>query len=98
MIRRLPARDVELAQMNLPLLEPKPLQAAERATKQKQMRMQALSLGLEQARYQARLAEHRYESADPENRLVTGELEARWNAALHHVADLEKLSAPWKER
>jgi hypothetical protein len=52
--------------------------------------MQALSLELEQARYQARLAERRYESADPENRLVTGELEARWNAALRHVADLEQ--------
>jgi excisionase family DNA binding protein len=52
--------------------------------------MQALSLELEQARYQARLAERRYESVDPENRLVTGELEARWNAALRHVADLEE--------
>ena len=65
------------------------LQAAERVTNQKQMRMQALSLELEQARYQARLAERRYEAADPENRLVTGELEARWNAALSHVAELE---------
>jgi hypothetical protein len=65
-------------------------QAAERATNQNQMRMQAVSLELEQARYQARLAERRYESADPENRLVTGELEARWNAALRHVADLEE--------
>jgi DNA invertase Pin-like site-specific DNA recombinase len=65
------------------------LQAAERAASQKQMRMQALSLELEQARYQARLAERRYEAADPENRLVTGELEARWNVALSHVAALE---------
>ena len=65
------------------------VQAAERAAKQKQTRMQALSLELEQARYQARLAERRYESADPENRLVAAELEARWNAALQQVADLE---------
>jgi excisionase family DNA binding protein len=65
------------------------LQAAERAEQQKQMRLDALSLELEQARYQARLAERRYQSADPENRLVTGELEARWNAALSHVAALE---------
>jgi hypothetical protein len=40
------------------------LQAAERAANQEQTRMQALSLELEQARYQARLAERRYESAD----------------------------------
>jgi hypothetical protein len=65
------------------------LRAAERAAQQKQMRLQALSLELEQTRYQARLAERRYESADPENRLVTAELEARWNAALSHVAELE---------
>jgi hypothetical protein len=51
--------------------------------------MQALSLELEQARYQARLAERRYVAADPENRLVTGELETRWNVALSHVAALE---------
>jgi excisionase family DNA binding protein len=36
------------------------------------------------------VAERRYESADPENRLVTGELESRWNAALRHVGDLEE--------
>jgi excisionase family DNA binding protein len=67
------------------------LQAAERAANQEQTRMKALSLELEQARYQARLAERRYESADPENRLVTGELEARWNAALRYVANLEEV-------
>jgi len=66
------------------------LQAAKRAVNQEQARLQALSLQLEQARYQARLAERRYESADPENRLVTGELETRWNAALRDVADLEE--------
>lgn len=66
------------------------LQAANRAANQEQTRMQALSLELEQSRYQARLAERRYESADPENRLVAGELEARWDAALRHVADLEE--------
>lgn len=65
------------------------LRAAERAASQKQIRFQALSLELEQARYQARLAERRYESSDPENRLVTAELEARWNAALSHAAQLE---------
>ena len=66
------------------------LQAADRAATQEQVRMHSLSLELEQARYQARLAERRYESADPENRLVTGELEARWNAALRCVTDLEE--------
>src|SRR5439155_1449671 len=65
------------------------LRAAERAANQKKIRMEALSLELEQARYQARLAERRYESSDPENRLVTAVLEDRWNAALSHAAQLE---------
>ncbi|MGZ9174420.1 MAG: hypothetical protein ACXW52_22750, partial [Candidatus Binatia bacterium] len=30
-----------------------------------------------------------YDAADPTNRLVAGELEARWNTALVRVADLE---------
>lgn len=45
---------------------------------------------LEQAHYEARLAERRYEAVDPEQRLVAAELEARWNAALQKVRDLEK--------
>jgi len=45
---------------------------------------------VEQARYDARLAERRYEAVDPEQRLVAAELEARWNAALQKVRDLEK--------
>jgi DNA invertase Pin-like site-specific DNA recombinase len=49
----------------------------------------AATLELEQARYQADLAKRRYESVDPANRLVAAELEARWNAALLHVRELE---------
>lgn len=49
-----------------------------------------VELELEQARYQARLAARRYEAVDPENRLVAEELEARWNAALQQVRDLER--------
>ena len=45
---------------------------------------------LEQARYEARLAARRYESVDPEQRLVAAELEARWNTALQKAKELEK--------
>jgi excisionase family DNA binding protein len=51
--------------------------------------MRALQLELEQVKYEARLAARRYESVDPENRLVSSELEARWNAALCRVQELE---------
>jgi hypothetical protein len=49
----------------------------------------ALALELEQATYHATLAARRYEAVDPDNRLVAAELEARWNAALERVTELE---------
>jgi len=44
---------------------------------------------LEAARYAADRAFRQYDAADPENRLVTLELEARWNKALTHVGEIE---------
>jgi DNA invertase Pin-like site-specific DNA recombinase len=65
------------------------LRAAEQRSQQQNERARALELELEQARYEARLAGRRYESVDPDNRLVASELEARWNASLHRIKDLE---------
>jgi hypothetical protein len=47
-------------------------------------------LQLEQARYDARLAQRQYDAVDPANRLVAGELERRWNQKLERVAQLER--------
>jgi hypothetical protein len=49
----------------------------------------ALKRDLEAARYAADRAFRQYDAADPANRLVAGELEARWNKALVHVAETE---------
>ncbi len=49
-----------------------------------------LELALEQARFEAARARRRYDAVDPDNRLVAGELERRWNAALVAVDTLEK--------
>lgn len=49
----------------------------------------ALSRDLEAARYAAERAFRQYDAADPANRLVAGELEARWNRALAHAAEVE---------
>lgn len=49
----------------------------------------ALQRDLEAARYAARRAEKQYQVADPDNRLVTQELERRWNQALQQVQELE---------
>jgi len=48
-----------------------------------------LELALQQARYEAARAQRQYDATDPENRLVAGELERRWNERLVAVRDLE---------
>ena len=50
---------------------------------------EALGRDLEAARYAADRAFRQYDAADPANRLVAGELEARWNRALAHAAEIE---------
>jgi len=40
---------------------------------------QAVKLALEKARYEAQRARRHYDRVDPDNRLVAGELERRWN-------------------
>ena len=49
----------------------------------------ALELALEKTCYQAQRAERQYHTVDPDNRLVAGELEVRWNDALARVGQLE---------
>ena len=44
---------------------------------------------LEAARYADARAERQYDASDPENRLVTAELERRWNLALQNVREIE---------
>ena len=51
---------------------------------------QAVARELEEARSEAALAARRYDLVDPAKRHVARELEARWNAALERVAQLER--------
>jgi DNA invertase Pin-like site-specific DNA recombinase len=44
---------------------------------------------IERARYDADLAERRYEEVDPSNRLIAATLEVRWNDAMQRMHDLE---------
>jgi hypothetical protein len=50
---------------------------------------QARQQQLGRLRYQARLAERQFNQADPDNRLVTAELERRWEAALRELKEAE---------
>jgi Recombinase zinc beta ribbon domain/Recombinase len=44
---------------------------------------------IERARYDADLAERRYQEVDPSNRLIAATLETRWNDAMQRMHDLE---------
>ncbi len=52
-------------------------------------RLRLSNLALEQARYEATRARRQYDAVDPDNRLVAGELERRWNECLAAVARIE---------
>jgi DNA invertase Pin-like site-specific DNA recombinase len=66
------------------------VRATEQATRADDDVRLALRRELEEARYEASLAGRRYELVDPAKRLVARELEARWNAALECVTQLEQ--------
>ena len=59
------------------------------ASQQRDQVREALRRDLEAARYAADRAFRQYDAADPANRLVAEELEARWNKVLTRVAEVE---------
>lgn len=61
------------------------------ATRQEAQAVQkARSQQVERLRYQARLAERQFNQSDPDNRLVTAELERRWELALQELQEAEQ--------
>ena len=76
------------------LLQPLGIEAAVRAITdsehQTAEKQRQIELALEQARYEAARSRRQYDVVDPDNRLVAGELERRWNVALAAVATLEE--------
>jgi DNA invertase Pin-like site-specific DNA recombinase len=65
-------------------------QAVASLRRDEQQMQRARDQQLERLRYQARLAERQYNQADPDNRLVAGELENRWEAALRELKEAEE--------
>jgi excisionase family DNA binding protein len=88
------ALDNHLSDLILQAISPRAIEAAQRAVVELRRRLdekrQLFENELEQANYQARLAQRRYEAVDPDNRLVASQLEAAWNEALERVKRLKK--------
>ena len=64
--------------------------AIEAQSREKTATQRQHELALQQARYEAGHARRQYDAVDPANRLVAGELERRWNAALETVQRIER--------
>ncbi|MBI3105934.1 MAG: hypothetical protein HYY95_10245 [Candidatus Rokubacteria bacterium] len=90
--------DAAIAREILLAVQPVAIEAASvaeaDARRQLSERQRALELEHQQAAYDVTLATRRYETVDPDNRLVAAELEARWNAALARLRECEARLAP----
>lgn len=77
----------------LQVVEPGAIAAAvaaeAKASNRRDQVREALIRDLEAAQYAADRAFRQYDAADPTNRLVAGELEARWNKALVRASEVE---------
>ncbi len=65
-------------------------EALETQSAERQRLLQHHQDNIKAATYEVRLAEKRYRAADPENRLVAGELEKGWEDALRALAEAEQ--------
>lgn len=94
--------DAAIAAEILRVVEPMAIEAAleaERMHREREAeRRRIVELDLQQAEYDASLAERRYAACDPDNRLIAAQLEKHWEAALRRVEDwrakLAALDAP----
>ncbi len=92
-----PRVDAAVARELLQAVEPLAIDAAleaERMHRERQEGQQRiLDMEIQQARYDASLAERRYAACDPDNRLIAAQLEKSWENALRRVRDLEMRQA-----
>jgi hypothetical protein len=65
------------------------IEAERNMASQRDQVQDALLHDLETARYATERAFRQYDASDPENRLVTSELEAHWNKTLARVGEIE---------
>ncbi len=94
--------DAAIAAELLRVVEPMAIEAAREAERMHEdgeaERRRMAELDLQQARYDASLAERRYAACDPDNRLIAAQLERAWEMTLRRVEActrrLEALAAP----
>lgn len=85
--------DPAVARELLRAVEPMAIEAASEAERSymegRDQQRRVAELDLQQAKYEASLAERRYAACDPDNRLIAAQLEKSWEAALRRVEACE---------
>ena len=85
--------DAAVARELLRAVEPMAIEAAMEAERRcmegRAEQLRVVELELQQARYDASLAERRYAACDPDNRLIAAQLEKSWEGALRRVEACE---------
>jgi excisionase family DNA binding protein len=85
--------DRHIAQEVLDRLQPLGIEAAlaamEAQSERQSDKRQQIENAIRQAQYEAARARRHYDAVDPNNRLVAGELERRWNEKLQQLRDVE---------
>jgi DNA invertase Pin-like site-specific DNA recombinase len=66
------------------------VKAIEQRTREGAEKRRQIELSLKQARFETNHARRQYDAVDPDNRLVAGELERRWNDQLVNMRRLEE--------
>ena len=86
--------DTAISARLLEVLKPDQIKIAFKAVEELEQRNKTLDrqcqMRIDRAKYEAQLAQKRYEQVDPCNRLVAANLERRWNDALVKLEDLKK--------
>ena len=94
--------DEAVGQAVLRVLGPVAMEAALRAIDERERRsaevLHQAELALEAARFEERRAHRQYDAVDPDNRLVAGELERRWNDRLTVVRQREQTVSELRQR
>jgi DNA invertase Pin-like site-specific DNA recombinase len=85
--------DARVSELVLEVVQPAAIEVSAKLARdnesQRDAAVEALLLELKAARYAAERAERQYDAAEPENRLVSAELERRWNVALERMRTVE---------
>ena len=78
----------------LKVVEPLAIEASLRAVDEWSNRIEEqkelIELEIKNAEYEAERAYRQYNRAEPENRLVCGQLEAKWNSCLEKIEETKK--------